>query len=50
MNASLAAMQRTLGALEVGDPPEGLLSFAEIRDIVGFPAYYDAEKKYAGEG
>ena len=48
MNASLAAMQRVLGALEVGDPPDGLLSFAEIRDIVGFPAYYDAEKKYAG--
>jgi len=49
MNASLAAMQRALGALKAGDPPEGLLDFAEIRDIVGFPDYYDAEKKYAAK-
>jgi len=48
MNASLAAMQRALGALKDGRMPDSLLDFAEIRDIVGFPDYYDAEKKYAG--
>ena len=48
MNVSLAAMQRALGALKDGRAPDGLLDFAEIRDIVGFPGYYDAEKKYAG--
>jgi 2-methylisocitrate lyase-like PEP mutase family enzyme len=49
MNASLAAMQQALAALKAGGTPGGLLDFAEIRDIVGFPAYYDAERKYAGD-
>ena len=41
-------IHQVLGALKAGDPPDGLLSFAEIRDIVGFPAYYDAEKTSVG--
>jgi 2-methylisocitrate lyase-like PEP mutase family enzyme len=49
MNASLAAMQQALAALKAGRTPDGLLDFAEVRDIVGFPAYYDAERKYAGD-
>ncbi|MBF0130670.1 MAG: isocitrate lyase/PEP mutase family protein [Alphaproteobacteria bacterium] len=48
MSAAMRAMQRTLAALSAGVPPDGLMDFAEIQDIVGFPAY-DAEGcRYAG--
>jgi 2-methylisocitrate lyase-like PEP mutase family enzyme len=47
MNAATAAMNRALGALKEGRSPEDLLDFAELRDVVGFPDYYDAERKYA---
>jgi 2-methylisocitrate lyase-like PEP mutase family enzyme len=47
MNAAMAAMNRALGALKEGQTPEDLLDFAEVRDVVGFPDYYDAERKYA---
>ena len=30
-----------------GRTPPGLSDFAHLRDIVGFPDYYEAEKKYA---
>ena len=50
MNAAMAAMDRALAALKEGRTPEDLLDFAEVRDVVGFPDYYDAERKYAGEG
>ncbi len=47
MSAATAAMNRALGALKEGRSPEDLLDFAELRDVVGFPDYYDAERKYA---
>ena len=48
LNAAMTAMERALEDLRQGRPPEGLSDFAHLRDIVGFPAYYEAEKKYAG--
>ncbi|MHA1108195.1 MAG: isocitrate lyase/PEP mutase family protein [Alphaproteobacteria bacterium] len=49
MNAAMAAMDDALGALRDGRTPDNLLDFAELRDVVGFPDYYDSEKKYAPE-
>jgi 2-methylisocitrate lyase-like PEP mutase family enzyme len=46
LNASLAAMQETLGRLQNGESPEGLLEFDKLQELVGFHAYYDEEKRY----
>lgn len=48
LNAAMAAMAGALRALAEGRTPEGMLSFAELRDIVGFNDYYAAEERYAG--
>ncbi len=45
--AAVGAMERALAALEAGTPAEGLTDFAALREIVGFPEYYEAEKRYA---
>ncbi len=47
MNASILAMEKALAALKDGRHPDNLAEFAHLRDIVGFPDYYEAEKKYA---
>jgi 2-methylisocitrate lyase-like PEP mutase family enzyme len=47
MNASILAMERALDALKAGRAPDNLADFSHLRDIVGFPDYYEAEKKYA---
>ncbi len=47
--AAVGAMERALAALAAGTPAEGLTDFAALREIVGFPEYYEAEKRYAGE-
>jgi 2-methylisocitrate lyase-like PEP mutase family enzyme len=47
LNAAMAAMARALAALGAGRMPDDLLDFAEIRDLVGFTDYYEAEQKYA---
>ena len=49
MLASIKAMQGALESLKVGKSPDNQVTFAELRDIVGFPEYYEAEKKYAAE-
>jgi len=49
MLASIKAMQGALTNLKAGKAPEGQITFPELRDIVGFPEYYEAEKKYAAE-
>lgn len=49
MLASIKAMQNALASLKAGKVPEGQITFPELRDIVGFPEYYEAEKKYAAE-
>jgi 2-methylisocitrate lyase-like PEP mutase family enzyme len=47
LSAAMAAMERALTARAEGRTPEDLLDFAAVREVVGFPAYYDAEQKYA---
>ncbi len=53
MLAGLKAMEDALGAMRggahPGSHPGDLAEFAHLRDVVGFPAYYDAEKKYAAD-
>ena len=47
LNSAMTAMERALVALKEGRAPDTLSDFAHLRDIVGFPDYYEAEKKYA---
>ena len=47
LNSAMTAMEKGLEALKEGRKPDGLSDFSHLRDIVGFPDYYDAEKKYA---
>ena len=49
MLAGIQAMEDSLKALAKGENPDGLADFAHLRDVVGFPDYYDAEKKYAAD-
>ncbi|MFQ5936263.1 MAG: oxaloacetate decarboxylase [Acidiferrobacterales bacterium] len=48
MLAGINAMEQALAAIKRGEhpTPDRLADFAHLRDIVGFPAYYEAEKKY----
>ncbi len=48
--AALAAMEEALGALAAGTPAPRLASFEHLREVVGFPEYYQAERRYAGPG
>ncbi len=45
--AAIAAMRGALAEIDAGRRPTGLASFAEIRDLVGFTDYAEAEKRYA---
>jgi len=47
MLAGINAMEHALAAIKGGKHPKDLAEFAHLRDIVGFPAYNEAEKKYA---
>ncbi len=47
MLAGINAMEHVLATIKGGKHPNDLAEFAHLRDIVGFPAYYEAEKKYA---
>ena len=42
LSASIHAMQKALAAFKQGEHPKDLLSFAELRKIVGFDAYDEA--------
>ncbi len=48
--AAQRAMERAMASLHSGTHPQALADFAELREVVGFPEYYEAEKKYAAEG
>ncbi len=52
LSAAMRAMQESLADFAAGrDPQARLLSFAEVRRIVGFDAYYAEESRYAdGDG
>jgi 2-methylisocitrate lyase-like PEP mutase family enzyme len=48
--AGIRAMEDALKTMKAGrGHPERLAGFAHLRDIVGFPAYYEAEKKYTAD-
>jgi 2-methylisocitrate lyase-like PEP mutase family enzyme len=47
--AAIPAIDQALKAIAEGNPPEGLATFAELQDIVGFPEYFEAEKRYSGD-
>ncbi len=50
MLAAIDGMRRELARLHTGVAAEdGKATFPELQDLVGFPAYYDAEKRYAAE-
>lgn len=50
MLAAIDGMRRELARLASGVAAEdGKATFPELQDIVGFPDYYDAEKRYAAE-
>jgi len=44
--AALKAMQTALGNLKARRHPRGLMSFDTLKDMVGFPAYYEEEARY----
>ncbi len=49
MLAGLKAMEDALAAMQGGGRPENLAGFGHLRDVVGFPDYYETEKKYAAD-
>ncbi|MDA0306817.1 MAG: isocitrate lyase/PEP mutase family protein [Proteobacteria bacterium] len=50
MLAGIKAMEDALSSMQGGKHPDAIATFAHLQDIVGFPDYYDAEKKYADKG
>jgi len=49
LSASMRAMREALSDMQAGrHPDDRLLSFEELRRIVGFEAYYDEDDRYAG--
>ena len=49
MLAGIHAMEQPLAALAAGQTPDNAAEFAHLRDIVGFPEYYEAEQRYAAD-
>ena len=49
MLAGIRAMEQALASLACGEVPPEAAEFAHLRDIVGFPDYYEAEKRYAAD-
>ena len=49
LSAAVAAMRRALEEVQRGTPATGLLSFAELREVVGFDAYDAVARRYRGE-
>ncbi|MDX1514331.1 MAG: isocitrate lyase/PEP mutase family protein [Gammaproteobacteria bacterium] len=47
--AAQRAMADALSGMAGGRHPVALADFVELREVVGFPDYYEAEKKYAAE-
>ncbi|MEB2344583.1 MAG: isocitrate lyase/PEP mutase family protein [Deltaproteobacteria bacterium] len=50
LHASVYAMQEALAGLREGRPLERRLSFAALRELLGFDAYDAEASRYAGEG
>ncbi len=49
LSAAVAAMRRTLEEIQQGVPASGLLSFSDLREVVGFDAYDAVARRYRGE-
>jgi 2-methylisocitrate lyase-like PEP mutase family enzyme len=49
LSGALGAMTEGLAALKSGQPPDGLMDFAELRRLVGFEAYDREAARYADE-
>jgi 2-methylisocitrate lyase-like PEP mutase family enzyme len=49
LSAAVRAMNDALAALRDGRTPDGLLDFSELREIVGFDAYDDEQKRYQSD-
>ena len=50
MTSAIMAMEKELTKLAGGTVSEDdKITFKELQDIVGFPAYYEAEKKYVSD-
>ncbi len=43
----IKAMEDALAAMKQGAHPDALAAFAHVREVIGFPAYDEEEKKYA---
>ena len=43
----IKAMEDALAAMKAGEHPTTLAEFAHVREVIGFPAYDEEEKKYA---
>ncbi len=50
LNAAIGAMQDALAALGKGETPQGLMSFAQLRETVGFDDYDAEQQRYDEEG
>jgi 2-methylisocitrate lyase-like PEP mutase family enzyme len=48
--AAQRAMEQALASLQSGKHPKNIADFADLREVVGFPEYYEAETRYAVEG
>ena len=48
LQSIITAMESSLQQLAAGRHPAGLRSFAQVREVVGFPSYYEEEARYSG--
>ena len=46
LSRAVAAMNEALDDLKAGREVQGLLTFPELREVVGFDSYYDEETRY----
>ena len=46
LNVSIAAMRAALQQLKRGERAAAAMEFADLREAVGFPAYYAEEARY----
>jgi len=50
LNVSIQAMRGALHRLKAGEAPPAVMDFEQLKQAVGFPAYYAEEARYRGPG